>query len=400
MHYLLPSWLFLAASVCVLPCMIPSLPRCSADDSAGARSSDERRIDELIKQLGSEDFQVREAATRRLMSREDAAPALHKALKSTDAEVARRAAQILEVFTRRESQRLLDKLVALGKNGEIDQAVDRLVHRKEGSEEEACWQVMAELAWKLVEVGERDFRKIGIKVTDEMPIRDFRRYKAAIKPQAIALQRPCIQKEGAFVIRGEEVSVESNILYSLVASSGCVRAGWLHSSVIFSGESVEVEGIHSSVIVCDGQFRAKRILKDCFVIARDGVKCPLNVRNCLIITAGSVEVPKEAPVAENTIKEKEATPLGFVKFFDPSQAGIKVAACDGGVRVEEVHEGKRFAQAGLKKGDVVIAIDRTEVGSPDSFRRLLRRKLAEGGEAVFKVRRSDKILEIPVPCKD
>src|SRR5262245_6980946 len=59
------------------------------------------RIDNLIRQLGSDDYQIRETATRHLLSLDAAAPALRRALNATDAEVTRRAKSILTVFARR-----------------------------------------------------------------------------------------------------------------------------------------------------------------------------------------------------------------------------------------------------------------------------------------------------------
>jgi S1-C subfamily serine protease len=45
-------------------------------------------------------------------------------------------------------------------------------------------------------------------------------------------------------------------------------------------------------------------------------------------------------------------------------------------------------------------IDGEAVKDSESFRRLLRRKLAEEKDAVFKVRRGEKTLEVPIRFKD
>jgi HEAT repeat protein len=61
----------------------------AADKDKPAPSEKQRReeIDKLIKQLNAEDFKLRESATRQLMKRDDALPALREAAKSEDAEV-------------------------------------------------------------------------------------------------------------------------------------------------------------------------------------------------------------------------------------------------------------------------------------------------------------------------
>ena len=66
-------------------------------------------IEGLIKQLGSDDFDVREAATRALMaSGPPALDALRKATKGTDAEVVRRAARLVEAIENGLDQLLTD----------------------------------------------------------------------------------------------------------------------------------------------------------------------------------------------------------------------------------------------------------------------------------------------------
>jgi len=84
---------------------------------------------------------------------------------------------------------------------------------------------------------------------------------------------------------------------------------------------------------------------------------------------------------DNTVKvkEKEADPLGFVKFFDPSRVGVTVEAAAAGVKVTKAEEGKSFARAGLKVIDVIVGLDGKEANTPETFRRLLRTKLKAGG---------------------
>jgi uncharacterized protein (TIGR03067 family) len=64
-------------------------------------------IDQLIRQLGSPQFEDREAAVRRLEAiGEPALEALHKAARSADAEVRRRARGLLELIEGRDYQKL------------------------------------------------------------------------------------------------------------------------------------------------------------------------------------------------------------------------------------------------------------------------------------------------------
>ncbi len=63
------------------------------------------QIAALIDQLGSKTFQVREAATRKLMEMDDALPALRRIGKNSDLEVSRRANRIMAVIESRLAER-------------------------------------------------------------------------------------------------------------------------------------------------------------------------------------------------------------------------------------------------------------------------------------------------------
>src|SRR5690242_15716927 len=62
-------------------------------------------IARLIDQLGSDKFKIREEATRQLMERDDALPALQQAAKSDNAEVVGRARKAIEAINKRLAKR-------------------------------------------------------------------------------------------------------------------------------------------------------------------------------------------------------------------------------------------------------------------------------------------------------
>src|SRR5437762_2872147 len=76
----------------------------------------EAEVNRVIKQLGDDDFDKREAATKRLEEiGEPALDALHKATTSEDAEVRRRAEDIVAVV----EDRLYPELCLTGHTGEL-----------------------------------------------------------------------------------------------------------------------------------------------------------------------------------------------------------------------------------------------------------------------------------------
>lgn len=173
------------------------------------------------------------------------------------------------------------------------------------------------------------------------------------------------------------------------------------SAVLFAGGSVDFLGsVANSLIVCDGDFTVQGPIYNCLIIARGTIRCDHDVRDSRLISCGKVQFKHPQRVYESKVVEKEPKPLGFVQFFDPTDAGITVEKADRGVRVKEAGKGKPFAKAGLRAGDLVTALDGEAVKDAEGFRRLLRAKLAVEGTMTFKVRRGDKAVEIPVPHKD
>jgi PDZ domain len=386
-------------------CLLAAL--CLADPptpSSGESDRNAPEIAEWIRQLGDTSFAVREAASKRLMEREDAAPALRRALKSPDPEVARRADDILNEHARRREQRALARLAELANNGQVDQAAELLVRRPQWADEEAAWQVMTTLAERLIDLGEKEFGKPAVPVRREsLPAGDYHRYAAKTRPKVQATGRvaPDVHEPASFVVRASEIEVVGTTADDLFASAGAVRSkGMVIWAVIFAGGPVEVRELNHSIVVCDGDFTATSGAHDSLIIARGDVRCADCGLNCRIVTSGKVFLDRSASYPEVKLKESKPKPLGFVQFFDPASVGITVEGAEGGVRIREAAEGKPFAKAGLQAGDLAVVADDTPLDSPDTFRRLLRKKLATGGDLTLEVRRENTSWGVVVPFQE
>ncbi|HZV07131.1 MAG TPA: PDZ domain-containing protein [Gemmataceae bacterium] len=148
-----------------------------------------------------------------------------------------------------------------------------------------------------------------------------------------------------------------------------------------------------------------------------------------VISEVPIVCPKGITVKGNAML-KVNTPSSPLKFFDPEETGLTVwqywrnkgalkgaapllALPDGiqivdlrdhsdlgaGVWIKEVRKGTPFA-TGLFNGDVITAVEEAKTPTKAAFRKVLRRKLAEGRPLFFTVQRGDKILEVPIPTKD
>jgi hypothetical protein len=357
----------------------------------------------LVRDLGSDNFEAREAATRRLLEWEAPPPALRAALRSGDREVVRRATQIISEITRREENAAFGKLTEFARRGEIDRLAELLARRPKWDDENACWRVVAGLGGRLSDLEKQTTcRRTGFPPLVAALIGDFPLYVERSRPQKVAARLATL-KHGRYLARAEHiagVAPGTGFSDSLLVSSRGVRAHSLYLSVVFAGGPVEAESISSSIVVCDADVNCYDASR-CLIIARGDVRLTGWVTDCRIITSGSVRFLPRIPAAvhrNNQVTEHEPNPLGFVKWFDPARVGVTVEAAAGGVRVKAA--GKSFARAGLRAGDLVAAIDGEAVKSPDDFRLLLRAKLADGGKMVFAVRRAGQDLKVPVRCKD
>ncbi len=403
----------------VLSCLLAA-PCLLLSSGGAAEPSSEKQIERWIKDLGSDRFEVREAATRALTEREEAAAALHKALSSPDAEVRRRAARILEVLKPKRARRALARAYALGKEGRIVETVDRLVYWREWDKDEEGWDTLTRFADKLMgrtasylPPSERKLWK-----TPRLPLGDFRRYheanmpnKKALQPKEISGRKLVITDVPVILARGEQVIIKRDrdrmgIVYSILAASEDVRIYCAAYSLIIAGGDIKMIGFRDSILVCDGDVELQDPPDNGgLIVARGKVICRnRKLTGCVVRSENYFQFHDGKKII---IQDGTPDPLGFVKFFELSDVGLTVSDRDqkeelipDGVRLKDVRKDSQFA-SGLRAGDVVTALDGTKATSPEVFRRLLRRKLGQGIPLLtFTVRRSGKTLDVPIPMKD
>jgi hypothetical protein len=376
-------------------------PEAYSGPSSEAKQA-EKSIQELIEQLGSTDFAKREAATRELMSREEAEQALRKALQSPDPEVVRRASLILESYKPRRTQRWLARLAALGKNGEVDQLIEQAVEHESGEKDVAWGQPVLDCLSKIVEAGNIEKRVFNTKdygISDVMAVRSFERYLRTTNPEVLSTGKLQGRPQTGYVIRTRQIHFSESCFTSLVLCTGPADLEETSSvgySVILGGDNVQINDGISSILICDGSFKAAQRLRGCLVVARGTVQFE-DAKHSVIVSGSTVHSKYALREADEvSITENEPHPFGFVKWFEPENVGLAMRQVDGSWRIAEGAGSKVLTQSGLRPEDMILAVDDTEIKTAEAYRRLVRRKLAEGKDMVFHVRRLNKPLEITV----
>ena len=194
-------------------------------------------------------------------------------------------------------------------------------------------------------------------------------------------------------------------VYGILVASEDARIGRADYSLLIAGRNVKVDCFGNSILVCDGDVELSNLPDGGLIIARGKVTYKQGqFRNSLIRSGHTLHLPDGKTI---DLKDGTPDPLAFVKFFELADVGIAAEdlprrdkSAAAGVRLKEVRKESPFA-AGLHSGDVITAIEEMKTPTTEIFRRVLRRKLAEGGPLLtFTVRRAGKTLDVPLPVKD
>ncbi|HEY7326291.1 MAG TPA: hypothetical protein VH592_01530 [Gemmataceae bacterium] len=410
----------------------------TASRGCAAEEFPKKSIENLIADLGSDRLEIRDAATRALLVREEAIPALRKALPkarlSEDLDLRRRVEGILQALERFRALDALTKTKELGKAGRAVEVADRLaMAAKSEVNADEGWESLAQLAAQAIAPTDRYFPYISTPAwQQQLPVGEFRRYRERFNPHEVAKSKIDLdagtamptddpkkraaddlihQNRGRLLLRGEQVTltgVFALLRNGMIAASGDVHVSKAMYSVIVVGGGVKnVNRMTDCILICDGDVELLDgwQLSGSIIVARGKVTCKNGeIKDCLVRTGRTLLLPNGVKI---DLKDGTPDPLAFVKFFELNDVGIAAedlpprAKSDvEGVRLKEVRKESLFS-AGLRADDVITAIEEKKTPTTEIFRRVLRRKLAEGGPILtFTVRRAGKTLDVPLPVKD
>ena len=303
---------------------------------------------------------------RKLRLAEEALPALRKAAKSPDAEIRLRATRLIEDWSEKLTKEELKNLLARCKNGEVDRFIMQMARTKEAVNDEH-WQGVIDLA-------EAVLKKSGFKAENHsIPYREMMKYSAKTREL-----HPGVLVVASRLVT-DKVNIQAHILNAAVVCDGPVNTGThiVNGILLANGDTQIGSHVVGGLIICDGNVEIRSHVIDSVIVARGTVRIGSHNRNSIII-------------------QNETKPLGMLRFFDSAEIGIELDQAQGKMRVKSAQVGKAFAQAGIQKDDMLVAINDIKVSNAESCRRELRHRYWEEKEVILSLRRAGKPLEISV----
>jgi hypothetical protein len=304
----------------------------------------------------------------------------------------------------------LQEAVALARDGEFDQAVERVVRWAEHDPLAEGQRAVYSLAKSLVKARKRQFKwrrspgaPYGVNLAPGWKPHDGE-HAVGAAPRRFVIKTQ--KKLCHFSLRCAGVTVQGvpGTGTGFITATGTVkvlRGVRFWACLILSCGSITLEqGLSEAVVVCDGDVSVRGALTDTLIVARGNVTLPSYVADSVVFAGGTITQGGIALRARTgVLRSKDTTGLGVIKFFDPAKVGIEMTADREGVKVKKAHKGKPFAAVVLA-GDVVTAIGGARVGSPEVFRRRLRAALAEGTRTItLTVRGQGKEFDVRVPVR-
>jgi hypothetical protein len=267
----------------------------------------------LIEKLGSADFKLRNAAMAALKERTNAAPALREALRSPDAEIRRRATEILDYF---ETRPVRDLQTAV-KQGRLDQFFNSLAAVPEDKFNDAVWHLIRDLSISVVKKHEeKGGEKIKLLhlVDDTTPLmlcskRIDQNTKATLD-RIHFLRADEIDLDFRNRRFDEELKNDFFCGHLTAAANGRLRmlGGEWSYQAIFSRGPVEIDGtLQGVLIVSGGDLTISGDLYCSLLIARGNVSISRGAISNRIISGKSV---KHSSTRPNMISENDFHPLG------------------------------------------------------------------------------------------
>lgn len=170
--------------------------------------------------------------------------------------------------------------------------------------------------------------------------------------------------------------------YSIALINGQMPLGVCTNTLVVCDGDIELfAGIDASVVIANGDIRladakapgvSGRSLRHAVLCATGNITSPdLNPEASYFHAGGMVTFAEKQPASERVREKQKELPFG-VRFLDPAEFGLTLAAQNGGVQVVGLRSDSPFARFGVEDGDIITSIDDVKADTIPAFRRALR----------------------------
>jgi hypothetical protein len=363
----------------------------------------------LVKELGSEDFAEREAAGRRLsrLSVDEVPPELLAALESESPEVRNRASEAVNALRTAVALTRLPRGRRFAEQGRIDLFVAATAVWDLKAEDRRLWEPPLDLGRRLIAKADMkgDRTPHGCLST----YKDFDALVDRLSPKCTRVDCICVREVPESylhsfcneAIQASGVEGSNGTLNTLIVSRGSVTvASGIDTSVVLANGDISARTImRNSVLVCDGDVTLTAgHFMGCVVVARGNITAAGGASMSVLMAGGKVRLGKERPTSRltyNVVVEEEPNTLGLTFFELLDTLGVLVKVEGGNVTVTNYKVRGAFADAGVRVGDAITAVNGRKPESAESLRRLLRDALALG-DATLTLGRGEKTVTVRV----
>ena len=368
----------------------------------------------LVAKLSDPSEKVRNEAAAALKGRTDALPWLRRAARSTDKATAQLAAELLTPVEKKRQEIVPKAIDACIRDGCIDLLTEW--HQYWQPDEEA----------KLWPVGPRA-TKAGLdlyaKSCPKAAWEQFEKELAWTSSVKTSVHNgPCPERfeafKGAWLIRTDRLDggAQGSERISFASVAGPVQLSRSGGRYLVLGPVEAKATIGATFIACDGGVNSPNRVRTrwSFIVCRGNINGELitdsvllvdgdidltrasDINNSLMRASGEIRLPRNVKPMNCDIKAHVKDATAPYKFFELTDVGLSLVPDQKNVVVNDVKENTPFGDYGIAKGDIIQAIDDTDVKDSEEFRKKLRRALVRQGDCLITVVRDGKTIDLPV----
>jgi hypothetical protein len=392
----------------------------------------------LVAALSDPSQKARDDAQVALRTRPDAAPWLRRAARSPDRDTAQRSAALLTAFAKQRQAAAPAAIKACIKSGRADLFVE-WHHFWQPEAKDDLWPLGPEAGKAGVDAfAARHPPGVPTQLEKGLGSTYSRLHKTPLAERRIldgpfGGSFPLIGRDSPWLIRTDRLLGHTDDYIAFASVAGRIKKSDLRSGYYFTlGEVDAYSGIALCVVVCDGPLTGtdprtgewtgghQRIVCS-FVVCRGDVEMPTgDVIDSVVLVDGNIDLSRSADLRDSVIRATGEIRLPKVvrakndrppnckieahakdatapyKFFELSDVGLSVVDDEEGMVVADVKPGTPFGNSGLKKGDVIQAIDDQPPGHSSEFRRKVRRAMVRQGDCLVTAARGREKIDLPV----